>query len=308
MSPSSAQTDVDVLITGASGFVGRALLQELRRRGPVRAVGIGRGDVDLADEAQVRAAFEASRPRKVVHLASALPAGGPDDWDRQWRDTFLAGRNVVEVAGEVGVQQLLLAGSVAELGDQGGVLAPDLPCRPHSHYGLCKALVLEVAGFVARREPMRIDWFRPFTVYGPGQVGSMLVPAAFSAAADEKPADFTDGSQERDFLFIDDLVGWIAAGVAWPVPQDVSGHLGIHHLGTGVATPVRSVLEHIAALFPQAQFRLGALPRRPGEPSCQVALRSDAPWPWAPKISLDEGLAATASWWRSRRGAKPASL
>lgn len=299
MRPSS-QADVDVLITGASGFVGRALRRALERQGDLRVLGLGREDLDLADGPQVYKVLDAARPHNVVHLAAALPAGGEDPAarDRQWRDTFLAGRNVIEAARDVGVIHLLAAGSVAELGDQGGALSPDLPARPRSTYGLCKTLVVDVAAFAARQAPLRVDWFRPFTVYGPGQTGSMLVPAAFAAAVEGRPAAFTDGSQQRDFLFIDDLVAWIMGGLAWYPPGDGPGELAVHHLGTGRPTPVHRVLAHVAGHFPQAQFHVGALPRRPEEPDCQVALARPAPWPWVPRTSLEDGLAATAAWWR----------
>jgi nucleoside-diphosphate-sugar epimerase len=294
------EADVDVLITGASGFVGRALLRALERQGDLRVLGLGRADVDLADGVQVRKVLEAARPHKIVHLAAALPAGGEARAarDRQWRDTFLAGRNVIEGAREVGVAHLLAAGSVDELGDQGGVLGPDLPTRPRSTYGLCKTLVADVAAFAARPGDLRIDWFRPFTVYGPGQTGAMLVPTAFAAAVEGRPAAFTDGAQHRDFLFVDDLVAWVMGGLAWSPPGGGPGELVVHHLGSGRPTPVHRVLAHIAGLFPEAQFRLGALSRRPGEPDCQVALPSPAPWPWTPRTTLEDGLAATAAWWR----------
>lgn len=300
MRPSS-EADVDVVVTGASGFVGRALLRALERQGDIRVLGLGRADVDLADGAGLRKVLEAARPHKVVHLAAALPAGGEGTAarDRQWRDTFLAGRNVIEAAREVGVAHLLAAGSVAELGDQGGVLGPDLPPRPRSTYGLCKTLLAEVAALAARHGDLRVDWFRPFTVYGPGQTGSMLVPAAFAAAVAGRAEAFTDGSQRRDFLFVDDLVAWIMGGLAWSPPRGHPGELVVHHLGTGRPTPVRQLLGQIGARFPEAQLRPGALPRRPGEPDCQVAQLRPAPWPWAPRTTLEDGLAVTATWWRS---------
>lgn len=290
----------EVLVTGAAGFLGRLLLQRLREPSGPPTVGIHRRDTDLADANQVQACFERYRPRRVVHLAASL-ARGCDRTARlaQWRDTFTAGRNVIEAAVDHGVEHLIMAGSVDELGDREGILGPELPPAPLTDYGLCKSLLLETAGFHARRSPVRVHWFRPFTVYGPGQTGPMLVPSAFAAAAAGRPQDFTDGSQERDFIYIDDLMGWILAALA--APPVVTGDLTIHHVGTGTPTPVRTVLERIAALFPGAQFRLGALPRRPGEPQCQVAAAPGAagPVPWRPQVGLEEGLAATAAWWRA---------
>jgi nucleoside-diphosphate-sugar epimerase len=295
-----------ILITGSSGFIGSSLARRLRENSPAEPpLCPGRAELDLHDGAAVAAYLQRHRPGKIVHLAASI-AKGEDAASRasQWRDTFEAGRILLEQAAAAGVQHLLMAGTVAELGDAAGALAADLPAAPRTTYGLCKALLMECARFTTRRAPVRIDWFRPFTVYGPGQTGPMMIPVAFAAAVKGAPADFTDGVQQRDFLYIDDLIDWLE--LALTVAPAGPGEFHLHHLGSGLGTPVREVLAAIAAEFPGARFNLGAVPRRPEEPLCQVApLDRCAAGPlarWAPRTAWRDGIAKTAASWRKPAG------
>ena len=295
-----------VLVTGAGGWLGSALVGRLAdvHRGPV--VGFDRAALDCADVDRVEAVLTDVRPRTVVHLAASL-ARGPERGvaEAQWRDTFMAGRTVVQAAAAAGVPHVVLLGTMEELGDHSGVLTPDLPARPRTTYGLCKSLVREVAHFEARgAEGLRVEWARPTTVYGPGQRGAMLVPSACAAARAGQVAPFTSGEQRRDFLYVDDLVAWMTLAVDERVSVHGERGFHLHHLGTGEGVPVRDVLRHIADEFPGARFDLGALPRRPHEPLVQVAAPYASADPvlgsWWPGTPWQDGLKRTIEWWRSQ--------
>ena len=295
----------EVVVTGARGFIGRALMARLAAEGVTGVVGIDRADFDLAEPDVTRRRLTELSPRTIVHLAASIRRDpSPESCQSQWRDTLAAGRNVIETAAEIGVSHLLCAGSADEFGDQEGIVGPEVPARPITVYGLCKSLLREIAAFHARGSAMRLDWFRPFHVYGIGQRGSSVIAYAFEAATAHATAEFSDGGQRRDFTYVEDVVEWLLAGVrdAAPAEDHHAQELMIHHLGTGVATPVRDVLAAIAAEFPAARFQLGSLPRRPREPDTQIAPppRHDprADWQWAPSVSLAEGIARTAGWWR----------
>lgn len=290
---------IDVLVTGADGFIGRVLVRRLQdSAGISQVVGVSRTDYDLADGQQAVACIMTQRPKKIVHLAASVDRSASlDSPERQWRDTFTAGRNVLQAASDAGVSHVLMAGSIEELGAQSGVLGTEMPPRPESVYGVCKAALGTVADYFARTHPMRIDWFRPFNVYGPGQRGPVLIPYALNCASAGRPGEFTDGTQVRDFLYVDDLAEWIVAAVTSDADQEPTDVLVTHHLGTGIGTPVRKVLEAIAAMFPGTNFAFGARPRRPGEPEVQVAPRQSSShqtrWQWAPSTELNEGLRLT---------------
>lgn len=290
-----------VLVTGAGGWIGACLVERLATDG--RVEGLSRAELDCARRDQVDATLKALKPVTVVHLAgSTAHRLDPAATELHWRDTFRAGRNVLEASAACGVAHLIMAGTAEELGAHDGVLTTDLPASPRTTYGLCKSLVRDVARFVAHTADMRVDWFRPFIVYGPGQRGEMLVPAACAAAVLGRPTPFTDGQQQRDFLFVDDLLDWIALAVhARPEPN---GDVNVHHLGTGTGVAVANVLEFIAKALPNACFEIGALPRRPHEPQVQIAPANPSADPvlgrWRATTPWKAGLRMTTQWWLSQ--------
>lgn len=296
----------NILITGAGGFIGSSLIKRLRKNhAKGQVIGIDFADLDLADVAAVRAFLERCRPFRIIHLAASLEKREDESGcAQQWRNTFNAGRNVIEAAITSKVSHLIMAGTMEELGNQSGILTPALPAQPRTTYGLCKSLLREVAEFYTRREDLRIDWFRPFTVYGPGQEGTMLIPYAFQMAREGRPADFTDGRQIRDFLYIDDLLEWLRLALQVDLTGCLEGDFHLHHLGSQVGTSVAKILELIAAEFPGAIFRLGVRRRPAHEPDVQMAPKySSSDFPlngWNPSISCQEGIAKTAHWWKTK--------
>jgi nucleoside-diphosphate-sugar epimerase len=276
-----------VLVTGAGGWIGRAVAARL---GP-GAVALARVDLDCADRPRVESVIASVRPRSIVHLAASTDRGGGPERDRaQWHDTFGAARAVIESAAAAGVPHLVMAGTMDEV-------------EPRTTYGLCKSLARQVAEFHAHRAPgLRVDWFRPTTVYGPGQRGTMLVPYACESAVAGRPADFTAGDHERDFLYVDDLIEWLTLAVDERVSLAAARGFHLHHLGTGKTASVRAVLALIEREIPGADFRLGALPTRAHEPAVEDVPAYDDPDPvlgaWRAKTGWHDGIRRTAAWWR----------
>ena len=131
----------------------------------------------------------------------------------------------------------------------------------------------------------------------------MLLPTAFRSAKSGEPAKFSDGFQKRDFIHVEDIAAWLLAAVRISLRQEPLG-LQLHHLGTGNPVSVRAVLQAIAEEFPNAQFELGALPRRLTDPSIQIAPAYKSTEPslkdWMPRFDWRAGIAQTAAWWKSR--------
>lgn len=292
-----------VLVTGCRGFIGSAVMRQNDLHDGLTIIGTDRDEADLCDEHAVMRLIERTQPDRIVHLAGTLiKSENPTAFQQQWDNTFVAGTHLIKAAVAQGIRQVLIPGSIDELGNQHGVLGPELATKPRSAYGLCKCLLREFAGYWASRKPMRVDWFRPFVVYGPGQIrGQMLLPTAFRAAKLGARAAFSDGIQRRDFIHVDDIADWILR--ALHVKLEVSeGVLKIHHLGTGEGVPVCDVLRKIAEAFPEAQLDIGAIPRRPGEPLLEVSAPyscADKPLDsWRPKYDWERGVTQTCDWWR----------
>jgi nucleoside-diphosphate-sugar epimerase len=287
-----------MLLTGGAGFLGRHVRAALGEQ----VIAPRRAELDLSDFQAVIAFLEQNQIDTVIHLAASLDRrDDAEAREKQWRDTFESTRVVLEASARAGVERVIAAGSMDEVGVIEGLVGPEAPASPMSTYGLCKTLALQTARFVASRSDLRVEWFRPATIYGPGQDGPMLVPSAFRSGASGEPTPFTSGEQKRDFVYVGDVADWIvdASNIE---PTDEAG-VRVHHVGSGNPVAVADVLTKIAALT-GGRFELGAIPRRAGEPDLfGVAMHPDDRTPlagWVPRVSLDEGLERTWQNWKSQ--------
>ena len=215
-----------IAITGATGFIGRAVLVELSRR-DIAAVACSRSGIDALPGAGNRAialdiheapadVYERlGRPETVIHLAwSGLPNYRSlhhvdSELPAQYR--FLSGLV------ESGLQSLVVAGTCFEYGMQSGPLGEDLPTRPENPYGFAKDALRRELEFLKASRPFALTWARLFYLYGEGQAGTSLLPQLRQAVArGEKAFNMSGGEQLRDYLAVEEaarlLVSLAVAG------------------------------------------------------------------------------------------------
>lgn len=287
-----------VIVTGAAGFIGRAVVRALEAAGhEVWATDRVEGEhadkkhfirADLADPGDVVRMFvHVDRNAALVHLA----------WDMRRHEGFALQACSVSMtavlldeAAKHGVIRVIALGSADEYGAASGVVREDAaPVMPLSPYGWAKRATHDLAAAWCARTGIPTIWLRPFVVYGPGQGGDLMIPYAIEQARSRKPAEFTDGEQRRDFVYIDDLVAAVRAAV----DADLAGFHEFN-IARGEPVRVRDVLIEIARHFgAEPLFRLGARPRRPGEPDELVAdiTAARTRLGWRPRVSWQEGIA-----------------
>lgn len=295
--------NIPLVITGACGFIGRHVLERLCELSvPILAVDRVELDVascprnvrfhrsDFSDPSDlIPSDLDVSDGFTLLHLAWDMRRGS--DFAPQQEQVRLLGSLLDYWSGR-GLRHVVGLGSAEEYGARGGLLYEyDPPLLPLSPYGLAKRAAGEMVASWVVRERQRALWLRPFIVYGPGQRGSMMLPYAVAQAKARQPADFTDGLQERDFVYVDDVARAIVRSAEW-------GGAGFHvvNVATGRPTRVRDILLEVARLADaEALFRLGARSRRPGEPDRQVAdigVARDL-LGWTPEVDWREGIAGT---------------
>ena len=297
-------TPQPVIVTGAAGFIGQHVLSLLRDRPyPVLAVdrvppawplptGIQFHQTDLADPATViPGSFAIDEGFVLVHLA----------WNMQRGDAYAAqAESVIRLASlldywrERGLERVVGIGSAEEYGNRSGRLRESDPSGDLlSPYGWAKRCAGQLVTAWGHKFAKPVFWVRPFLVYGPGQQGSMMLPYAWARAKAGERAKFTDGLQQRDFVFVTDVAAAIVAAIEAP-------HAGQHvvNIGTGVATPVRKVLSRLGTLMhAEHLFDFGARPRRPEEPAQQCAdiqVARDV-LDWQPRVDWRSGIEQVAA-------------
>jgi nucleoside-diphosphate-sugar epimerase len=300
---------VPVLVTGATGFLGRALLDRLTALGAClhvlvrpgqRAAALARlvpadrlHQGDVADPAAVTACFRSSRPRYVFHAVTGRDSG-PDQEDRLWATNVEGARNIAAAVG--GVERLVVLGSSLEYGRHAVPLEETMTCAPESAHGRSRAEATRLYLEAHRKRGLAVVVLRIFSVYGPGEPCKRLIPTAIRASLGDEPLPLTRSGYRRDFVFVDDVVEGCLRAASTP---RLDGQ--IVNIGTGLQT----TNEVAAALVGEVTGR--GIVLRPGEYAphetdaehwvadtarCERLLR------WRPRVDLRAGLERTVRWFK----------
>jgi dTDP-glucose 4,6-dehydratase len=182
---------------------------------------------------------------------------------------------------------VLLVGTSHEYGARGAIEGLD----PFNAYAASKIAAWAFGRMYWRAWGLPVVTVRPFQVYGPGQPHQSLIPATIRAALSGEDFPMTPGEQERDFVYVQDVVDGMLATV------EAAGIEGTSlDLGTGIGHTVRNVVERIWQLMDaEGRVQSGALSYRSGEATRLVADadRTAQLTGWRATTSLEKGLHAT---------------
>ena len=305
-----------VVVTGAGGFIGRALVERLAAHGtpviavlrreavlPAGATPCILGELTPAtDWAPLLAGA-----RGVVHLASRAhaPASGEQRWIE---DEAAVARRLARQAKSAGVTRLVLLSSIKVLGER----TQDLPFRAHQPaapedvYGLAKWRMEEAMRAEAGE---RLAILRPPLVYGPRVKANFL--ALLRLVDSGLPLPFAAIDNRRSLVFLDNLLDLVETALVHP---DAAGESFLLRDDDEVSTAaltrgIAAALGRRSRLLPcpPGLLRLAAsLAGRAGAADRLLSsLRVDdfatrQRLGWRPRVTLEEGLAATARWYRRR--------
>jgi nucleoside-diphosphate-sugar epimerase len=293
-----------VLVTGASGFVGRPATDALVRAGyEVHAVARSRQRdrapdarwhvADLLDPAATTALVDDVRAEALLHLAwiATPPIYWTSPENRTWVDASL---HLVRAFHGAGGNRVVVAGTGAEYewSPPGGELIcheASTPLQPATLYGASKLELSRRLSDVAEETGLSAAWGRLFWMYGPGEHPDRLVPGVASALLAGREALCSAGEQARDFLHVADAGAALARLVAAPVSGTVN-------IGSGRAVRVKDVVEILGRLCQASHLlRLGARPGPEGEPASIAAdvTRLRVEVGFEPTFSLEDGLRDT---------------
>jgi GDP-4-dehydro-6-deoxy-D-mannose reductase len=299
-----------ILVTGASGFVGRHLMPALAAAFP-NAV-LATPSLDIQDPPQVEDAVRAASPDVCIHLAamSAIAAARQDP-DRAWGVNFRGTMNLAwALSWHAPSCQMLFVSSADAYGASfkvGHPLDETAPLAPLNIYGHTKAAADFALGGMAT-QGLRVVRLRAFNHTGPGQSADFVV-AAFARqiariAAGLQPPVLEVGNLEtwRDFLDVRDVC---AAYIACIAKRDQLTPGTILNVGSGRARRVGDILTYLADIagvnisvrVDPSRVRATDIRLACGDPS-----RAREQLGWAPVVTWEQTLRDVVDDWSARVG------
>jgi CDP-glucose 4,6-dehydratase len=313
-------SDGATFVTGASGLIGRWLVRALLDRGD-RVVVLRRAargapapqgcEVvcgDVTDAAVLERVVTGHEVATIFHLAARSIVGIADRAPAATFATNLVGTwTVLEAARAAGVRRVVVASSDKAYGRQedGAPYTEDLPLRPTRPYDVSKAGADLIARSYWHTFGLPVATTRFANVYGGGDPNpSRLIPELVAAALDGRAAHVrSDGTPERDFLYVEDAVAaYLAIADALDRGPDARGQA--FNAGGGRPVSVREVVDTVGRVAgAPLDARYEPATASPGDAGRQWVdtTKIRAVCGWEPLVDLEEGLRRTLDWYRARR-------
>lgn len=311
----------NVLVTGASGFIGSHVVEALVKAGAkVRALVHynSRGDLGalvLAGPSALRKVTvisgdvrdsgcvdDAARGCAVVlHLAALISIPYSYRSPRDVVDTNVLGAvNVLEACRKHRVGRLVCTSTSEVYGTALTVpMSESHPLQAQSPYAASKASADLLALSYHRSFGLPVVVLRPFNTYGPRQSARAIIPTVISQMLSRNALTLGSLSPERDFTYVPDTVrAFLLAGLA----RKAEGH--VVHVGSGRAIPVRQLVRVISRLLKRPMPVIRQDPKRVRPAASEVGRliadprRAKALLGWRAQTPLEEGLAGTIRWIR----------
>ncbi|MBM3813774.1 MAG: NAD-dependent epimerase/dehydratase family protein [Acidimicrobiia bacterium] len=299
-----------ILITGAAGFIGSHLARRLVCDGhQVFALRTGGGGaprlrdlesqlvelpVNMQDAGAVADAVWEVQPEIVYHLASTDFRTAETPAATHYRVIGLGTLAILEALREQGSGRLIVTGSAAEYGD-GERLHEQMPLKPSTLLGAAKASAGILVETYARLYGMETVLLRLFTPYGPWEHPARLIPSAIAAALAGRPLKIRGGAQQRDFIYIDDVVEALVLAGQEQLPKPA-----VMNLCSGQGRAVRDVAA-LALVLAGSE----AVPETGGAMRPDEIVTCSGDWReaerllgWRPSTAIEQGLRATIEWFK----------
>jgi UDP-glucose 4-epimerase len=299
---------MNFLITGAAGFLGSALANHLAREGhQVRGLDdLSTGDPQaISPDVHFTRGDVSDRPKLwtllqevdvVYHLAARVSVPESILYPRDYNLVNVGGTvALMEAMRDVGVRRVVLASSGAVYGDLGAQpLAEDATPNPRSPYAVSKLAAEYYVRTIGGLWGIETVGIRIFNAYGPGQHLPASHPPVVPYFLRQALRSGTlvvhgDGTQTRDYIYVDDVV---SAMVAASTAPNVNGL--VINLGSGVETSVRELVKQVLEVTtgkPEVVYNAktsGGVSRMAADLSCAREKLN-----FRPSIKLSDGLRIT---------------
>lgn len=299
-----------ILVMGASGFIGANLFKMIRaHREDVFAGVKGKKGWRLAeinddsivvfdrcDPEKSKKSIDAVLPKTIFDCTAYGSYSFQNDYSEIYKTNFQSLIDFVGLLSDYPIAAYIHAGSSSEYGLKCKMPLESDACEPNSHYAVSKVAAASYLRFMGKQKGFPAINFRLYSVYGPLEDSSRLIPNLLRNALNGKLPPFVDPNTSRDFVYVDDICeAFIMAAVR--ITPAIYGES--FNIGSGIKTTIAELAELTREEFAIADVpQYGAMEARMWDMAEWYANPEKAKnlIGWETKYDLRAGLKATAVW------------
>jgi polyisoprenyl-phosphate glycosyltransferase len=299
-----------ILVMGASGFVGANLFNTIKKyRDDIYAVVQHEKNwrlKDVKDEFIAPTNFNNQNVLKDL-ISKVQPktifdciAYGAYSFEGKsnliYQTNFQSLVSFVEILSSYNIDAYIHAGSSSEYGTNSAAPKEDSICKPNSHYAVSKYAASNYLNFVGKNKSFPCINLRLYSVYGPLEDTSRLIPNLIHQALKDKLPPFVDPKTSRDFIYIDDVINAFITSAIKINPEIYGENFNI---GTGIKTTIAELADITRKEFKiKAKPSFNSMSERKWDLSDWYANTKKAKdkLDWTAKTNLVEGLQLTKNW------------
>lgn len=267
-----------IVLTGASGYIGRNFLHYALRHSDVEIVAIVRPgncliqkvkgcqfiEMDVAESVQSGDFGKFIQPDDcLIHLAYR---NGFDHYNTSHFRDLCWHYELIKQTVSAGCKNVNIMGTVHEIGYYEGEVTNSTPCNPITPYGIAKNALRQAAFSLSRTEGFALKWFRGFYIYGDDKNSNSIFGKLLRASNNSKTIpkfDLTSGLNQFDFIEVEQLAKMILAA---SLQNDVTG---IINTCSGKPMSLKKAIENFIEVNKlEISLNFGKYPERAGESPC----------------------------------------
>ena len=296
-----------VLVTGGTGFLGKAVCRELEANGYDDIVALGSKDCDLRDQVATQKMVNDSGAGVVLHLAATVGGIGANKENpgRFMYENLVMGTNVIEASRSAGVDKFVMVGTVCAYPKFTPVPFKEeeiwngYPEETNAPYGVAKKALMQLICSYKEQYGFNGINLIPVNMYGPfdnfdPKISHVIPALILKFHTCEEVEIWGNGSASREFLYVDDCARAIRLAMEnhndpSPINIGTGSEISIKDL----AHKVKDVVGHTGQLYFNSSYPNGQ-PRR-----CLATSKAKEAFGFEATVSLDEGLRQTVEWFNS---------
>ncbi len=297
-----------VIITGATGVIGRSLIEYLLkldieilaivRKNSKRRLDIPINeklkilecDLDKLYSLEIKEKFDI-----FYHLAWDGTFGEErNDVDKQYKNVKYT-LDAVKLSKKLGCEKFIGVGSQAEYGRVEGKISPKTPTNPENAYGIAKLSAGNLSRILANQLEIEHIWTRVLSVYGPYDRKETMIMSSIVSMLDGNSPEYTKAEQKWDYLYSEDI-----ARALYLIAEKGKNN-SIYCIGSGYQRPLLEYIEEIKnQINPNLELKIGAKEYSPNQVMNLCADISDLTKDtgFVPEISFEEGIKRTIKWYK----------